>query len=89
MQEAKVTAVHIHAPPVVDFRTLRRKCPTCGRRRTMFASLQEWYGWHVTCLACGESWQDGERCSRPFVPGWRRRNIAAAKLTRARLRRAS
>lgn len=80
-----VTAIHIHSPPIVNHKTLRRKCPVCQRRTTMFGWAQRWYGWHLTCLSCGDSWQDGERLPRPFCPRWRQESIRRAKRLRARL----
>ena len=71
--------VHIHRPPVMENRRSRRHCPTCKRRTTFACFLYQWYGWDVTCLACGENWQDGEHAERPFAPGWRKANIDAAK----------
>lgn len=47
-------------------------CPTCKRRRRFYCWFQEWYGWHSTCCACGDCWQDGERGERPFERGWRK-----------------
>lgn len=56
-----------------------RFCPIEGRRRRMYGWFQHWYGWTVTCLGCGDRWQDGELGARPFKRGWRREAIAAAK----------
>lgn len=53
-------------------------CPYCGGERGFFVEFYEWYGWKVVCLACGDSWQDGEMCERPFCPGWRQEAIARA-----------
>jgi hypothetical protein len=36
---------------------------------------QEWYGTMWTCLACGDQWADGELLERPFMRGWRWRNV--------------
>lgn len=54
-------------------------CPTCGRRRRMVAMIQEWYDPVVTCCACGESWEGGERLQRPFARGWRQAASARAR----------
>lgn len=54
-------------------------CPTCLKRRRFFAWFQDWYGWHFTCLSCGDQWAEGERLTRPFCPGWRKANIDHAK----------
>lgn len=54
-------------------------CPTCKKRRRFYGWFQEWYGWEITCLGCGDRWQDGELAERPFRPRWRQENIAEAK----------
>lgn len=56
----------------------RRYCPTCSRRCPTLEWFQEWYGWHTTCLRCGDQWQNGELLPRPFCPRWRERNIREA-----------
>jgi len=33
----------------------------------------------ITCLRCGENWQDQEMSPRPFEPGWRKKSVEAAK----------
>lgn len=74
-----MTAVHIHAPRPNLRKSMRNHCPTCERRTWKLAWFYEWYGWNVTCLLCGERWQDGERSDRPFKPRWRRESIDLAK----------
>ena len=74
-----MSGVHVHAPAPVECRLVRQHCPTCERRTYMVALLYEWYGWHLTCLACGESWEDGERLPRPFAPRWRQCSREAAR----------
>lgn len=71
--------VTICSPTVIDKKKWRCICPSCTFRTTHVGFFQEWYGWHRTCLNCGEEWQDGEWGERPFEPGWRARNIAAAR----------
>lgn len=71
--------IHIHSPPAVIRRKSRRHCPTCGKRTTFVGWFYEWYGWSITCLSCGDKWNDGFREARPFARGWRQQNIAAAK----------
>lgn len=56
-----------------------RLCPTEGKRRRMYGSFQFWYGWHVTCLGCGDSWEDGEQLPRPFKRAWRKDAVKRAK----------
>lgn len=60
-------------------RVLISKCPTCKRRTKFYSWFQEWYGWHSTCLNCGDRWTDGEMLERPFERGWRKENILRAK----------
>jgi len=71
--------IHIHAPPCQSWSVRRKKCPTCKNRQRLLMEYYEWYGASVTCLKCGEMWQDGEMCERPFKPGWRKERVAAAK----------
>lgn len=72
--------ITICAPPrgVVCRRILR--CPTCEqRRRFVQRFMGAWYGDLFTCVACGDSWGDGERLERPFQRGWRQRATAKAR----------
>ena len=66
-------------PTILRRMKWRRTCPSCTFRTTHVGFFAEWYGWHVTCLNCGEEWQDGEWVERPFAPHWRQDNIAAAR----------
>lgn len=45
----------------------------------MLVECYEWYGASVSCLNCGDVWNDGERQPRPFYRGWREQNIAEMK----------
>jgi len=74
-----MNGVSICRPTVTDRKLKRLSCPTCKKKRMMWMWFQEWYGWHVTCLGCGEQWQDGEMLERPFMPAWRKKNIERAK----------
>lgn len=73
------TSLVICMPAVLDKKKWRRVCPSCTFYATHVGFFQEWYGWSVTCLNCGEEWQDGEWGERPFVQGWRSKNIEAAR----------
>lgn len=73
-------------PRVVAERRLVRNCPTCKARRRMYGALQWWYGWAITCCTCGETWQDGEMCPRPFMRGWRKESSAKARKRYAAVR---
>ena len=73
--------------PTITARRVRiLRCPTCARRRRMWAWFQEYYGWHITCLTCGDAWQDGEMCPRSFARGWRAASVAAARRMMAEAR---
>jgi len=56
-------------------------CPTCegSQRFVVVVPASPYYGPTSTCLACGDSWTDGERHERPFRPRWRKEAIAEAK----------
>lgn len=54
-------------------------CPTCKSKQDFYCTFEEWYGWTVTCLNCGDQWMDGERLARPFARGWRKDNIEYVK----------
>ena len=57
------------------------RCPSCKRKKAQFYGwFQEWYGWTLTCLECGEMFADGEWLDRPWEPGWREENILRALL---------
>lgn len=81
--------VHIHAPSADMVRLHRRDCPTCERRRYFVAAHYEWYGWDLTCLWCGDTWQDGYRRERPFARGWREKSKASARALYRRYRAAA
>jgi len=54
-------------------------CPTCKSEQQFLAEHEPWYGWSLTCLNCGDQWNDGELSERPFARGWRQRAIDHAK----------
>lgn len=57
----------------------RHFCPNCNKKTFFTAFHQDWYGWDLTCLKCGDQWQDGQMCERPFARGWRKQSIERAK----------
>lgn len=71
--------LHILPARFTELRRMHRRCPTCARSRRMLGRFQPHYGWLVTCLGCGDSWQDGERMPRPFMRGWREKQIKEAR----------
>lgn len=73
-----MSVLHVYAPPGEHFAVVNH-CPTCERPRRMHGWWAEWHGATLTCAGCGDQWSDGEMHERPFVPGWRRRNIEAAR----------
>lgn len=70
--------IHINRPRTVVLRRVR-ECPTCERRRRFVLHLYVWYDSRWTCLGCGDSWEAGWRCTRPFKRGWRAEAIAHAR----------
>ena len=70
--------IHINRPQVKKVLLEICHCPTCRSPQPMTRFFAEWYGYHDTCLLCGDSWQDGEMLSRPFAPRWRKENIRDA-----------
>lgn len=77
--KAELGEVHICFATVDAARPHFSHCPTCKGRRKFWAWFQHWYGWTVTCLRCGDRWQDGEMLERPFKPRWRQENIDHAR----------
>ena len=71
--------IHICAPAADIRKAAFQKCPTCKRKRRFLAEHYEWYGWRMTCLTCGDVWNDGERQERPFNHGWRKASVYNAK----------
>lgn len=71
--------VHINAPAADSKIVVERECGSCQTDARLFCEHVPWYGWTVTCLSCGEEWQDGERMPRPFERGWREKRIAEAE----------
>lgn len=54
------------------------RCATCKTNRRMVWHDEVWYGSTLICCHCGDRWQDGELCPRPFKPGWRKQSAAKA-----------
>ena len=75
---ADVNHVHICWTDFTDNKITVQHCPTCKQDARFLCRFQEWYGWNVTCLQCGDSWNDGELSPRPFMRGWRKLAIEAA-----------
>jgi len=71
--------VYVCSPISTHRRIVAGECPTCGKWTRFMGFFYEWYGWHETCLRCGDKWSDGELLERPFMRGWRAKNIEAAK----------
>lgn len=73
------TATALVCMPSTFFVRAMRKCPTCEKRRRMVGADQFWYGTKWTCLGCGDAWDDGELCPRPFKRAWRKAAMAKAE----------
>lgn len=80
-----MSEIHVNRSRVDAARVEILDCPTCEKKRPFWRWFQEWYGWHDTCLNCGESWQDGEMLPRPFAPRWRRDSVDGAVRHMSRL----
>ena len=78
--------VHIGTSVASAADTRTHYCPNCSKRTRFFAWFQEWYGWHSTCLTCGDQWQDSDAMPRPFMRGWRKKNIDKALKMREELK---
>ena len=64
----------------IEVRMPVEQCETCGRRRRMLRTTEEWYGTYWTCLTCGDTWHSDEgRMERPFMRGWREHSVERAK----------
>ena len=72
--------VHINWTRYDTVKAIRLRCPNCKPFQVAaVAAFQEWYGWMVTCLRCGERFEDGEWLPRPCERGWRLDSIARAR----------
>ncbi len=65
--------------PYILTQLRRIDCPTCKRSRFALFLSYEWYGPNLTCLRCGEAWDEEGRCERPFERAWRKRAVADAR----------
>jgi hypothetical protein len=70
--------IHICCTPLVRSAMY---CDTCGRVRPMSGTFGIYYGWTLTCLACGDSYTSEHvgRQPRPFARNWRDKAISRAK----------
>ena len=75
--DEETRVVWINRPASIHIRRITH-CPTCNQRRRFAGFDQLWYGPTWTCLACGDSWHDGQRVERPFKRGWREEARARA-----------
>ena len=72
--------LHVAWTGYSEVKALRVHCHTCRPFRVAaVGAFQEWYGWFITCLRCGDQWEEGERLPRPCRRGWRREHIQAAR----------
>jgi hypothetical protein len=70
--------LHIHVTPADRIGVETLECSTCETERGFLLEHYEWYGWMLTCLSCGDQWEDGERLERPFRRAWRKAAVAEA-----------
>lgn len=73
-----VGTIHISRPSIIQRTVELQRCPTCKKDQAFVIEIIAWYGQDATCLGCGERWNDGEMCPRPFARGWRRESIERA-----------
>jgi hypothetical protein len=60
---------------MADDRFLRKRiqrCPIDECMTEMAVRYEAYYGVTTYCCKCGDWWQDGELCPRPFARGWRK-----------------
>ena len=78
--------VYVCAPDPDAFELKKIGCGNCNKRSWFVCVHYEWYGWNVTCLRCGDTWEDGEMLPRPWMPQWREKSIANAENQYRRLK---
>ena len=71
--------IHVCAPDPIIRKAVFLKCPTCKTKRRFLAECYEWYGATLTCLTCGDIWNDGELKERPHRHAWRTASVYNAK----------
>ena len=74
-----MSRIHIYAPSATEAVIRSLDCPTCKRRRFALCLHYEWFGPDMTCLGCGERWNEDGRAERPFARGWRKESIRQAR----------
>lgn len=52
-----------------------QRCPVCECITETVERHEAWYGLHVMCCRCGDSWTDGYLDPRPFSRGWRNTSV--------------
>ncbi len=83
-----IPRIHINWTRYSRIAIRRCYCSNCESRTFFLGFFQDWYGRDEICLRCGDRWQDGEFCERPFLRGWRKKSIEGAKREYRRLRKA-
>jgi hypothetical protein len=71
--------IHICWRNISKRKVEKQHCPTCESEQEFYCEFEEWYGWTVTCLNCGDRWMDGELCPRPFARAWRKESVEYAR----------
>jgi len=59
------------APRPVKIDRIKRDCPTCEKETIFQEEVYEWYGGQITCLMCGDRWNEDGRANRPFARNWK------------------
>ena len=80
----------ICAPALDEVAIMHGRCPCCKKPRARFLRMSygPYYGGDLTCLYCGDGWNEEGRKERPLYRYWRRDSIAYARKTIARYRKA-
>lgn len=68
-----------YTPPPIAPKVKPHYCPTCEKDTEYLGEHIPWHGWTITCLTCGDQWQDDYRLARPFRRGWRKDRVRRAR----------
>jgi hypothetical protein len=71
--------IHVHAPKPSKTEVVKFHCSNCDCAREGLAEYTEWYGYELTCLNCGDVYDEDGRRERPFERGWRKKSVDAAR----------
>ena len=74
-----MSTIHINYTKTHEASICWRTCTDCQKRSPMVYLFQEWYGWDITCMRCGRSWQDGEWMPLDFLKRSREKSKQRAR----------